>query len=114
MGDWNQVLLSFVKVGGIVIKRQQASKFWRTLDSCNLIDMDYSGSNFIWLNNKSSGRLIMERLDCCFYNSQWLHLFPGAFVSHLLRMFSDHCPILLKLVSDHAVTEVVPHAFTLV
>ncbi|KAI5670518.1 hypothetical protein M9H77_10882 [Catharanthus roseus] len=51
----------------------------------------------------SSGRLILERLDRCFFNSQWLNLFLGDTISHLPRMSSDHYPILLKLILDHVV-----------
>ena len=41
--------------------------------------------------------LILERIDRCFANPSWRLLYPEASITHLPRVFSDHCPILLEL-----------------
>ncbi|KAL5782731.1 hypothetical protein ACOSP7_007760 [Xanthoceras sorbifolium] len=41
------------------------------------------------------------RLDRALCSMKWRMLFPEGFVKHLPRTHSDHCPILLKLHSNH-------------
>lgn len=50
------------------INRTQAAAFWNVLETCNLLDMGFLGSKFTWINNKSGGWVIMERLHRAFCN----------------------------------------------
>ncbi|KAI5661665.1 hypothetical protein M9H77_20988 [Catharanthus roseus] len=45
------------------------------LENCNLVDLDFSGHKFTWLNKRFGGQLIMERLDLAFCNLTWLQIF---------------------------------------
>ncbi|KAL5806194.1 hypothetical protein ACOSQ4_028927 [Xanthoceras sorbifolium] len=40
--------------------------FRAAVDSCNLLDMGFSGSKFTWCNRQFGGNVIWERLDRCF------------------------------------------------
>lgn len=44
-----------------------------------------------------SQTFVGARIDTAICNLDWSMTFPNATVFHLLRMQSDHCPILLKL-----------------
>lgn len=44
----------------------------------------------------------MERLDRYVANSKWINLFPEAHVTHLTRIYSDHCPLKLDLVKSYS------------
>ncbi|KAK8694847.1 hypothetical protein V6N13_072391 [Hibiscus sabdariffa] len=57
-----------------------------------LRDMGYTGTSFTW----SRGQVVV-RLDRYICNSYFDESFPTAVVHHLLRMRSDHRPILLQI-----------------
>lgn len=62
-----------------------------------MIDIGFSGTWFTWSNHHPLVHLIQERIDRVFVNAEWNDLFPEAFVQHLERAYSNHCPILLCL-----------------
>ncbi|KAL4351331.1 hypothetical protein GQ457_06G022400 [Hibiscus cannabinus] len=61
--------------------------------SC-LHDLGYQGPDFTWYKNNRS-----VRLDRCFCNEYWLESFADTVVHHLLRMKSDHMPLLVTIVN---------------
>lgn len=64
------------------------------LNSCNLMDLKYSGPRFTWTNKRNNG-LVMKCLDRALANPQRKLLFNDSYVHHLPRTSSDHHPILL-------------------
>lgn len=72
-------------------------KFRDNIEACNLIDLGFSRPRFTWPNLCRHKYLILERLDRFLANSNWLHLFPDSVITHLLRIYSDHCPLTLNL-----------------
>ncbi|XP_074308877.1 uncharacterized protein LOC141643571 [Silene latifolia] len=95
LGDFNQVEMHSDKLGGTyAIRGQQDFTNWRFDNS--LLDVPFFSPRYTWLNNRSDDQLIMERLDCAYANSEWLHLFPAASLLHLPILVSDHAPIILK------------------
>lgn len=97
LGDFNEVLTGEDKFGGRSINLNKALDFKDCLDSCNLLDLGFSGPKYTWSNQRELTDLILEIIDRCFANPSWRILFPEASVTHLPRVFSDHYPILLEL-----------------
>lgn len=62
-----------------------------------MIDLGFSSHILTQTNCKDVSDLIQKRLDSCWANPAWNLLFLEASVTHLPRINSDHCPILLKL-----------------
>ena len=97
LGDFNEVLNSEDKFGGRSINLNRALDFKECLDTCSLLDLGFSGPKFTWSNLRQVPDLILERIDRSFANPSWRLLYPEASVTHLPRIFSDHCPVLLEL-----------------
>ncbi|XP_075650139.1 uncharacterized protein LOC142620669 [Castanea sativa] len=96
-GDFNEVLSSADKCGGNPINMRRAQIFKECLDECNLINLGFQGSKYTWVNKQEIGHFIQEWLDRAFANQDWVNLYPKASITHLTRVHSDHCPILLCL-----------------
>lgn len=94
-GDFNEVLADDEKYGGRVVNANRSLLFKDCLDACNMMDLGFSGPRFTWSNRRGFRNLIQERLDRFLANPGWCTLYPNAKVSHLTRVHSDHCPILL-------------------
>ncbi|KAL5856859.1 hypothetical protein ACOSQ3_004317 [Xanthoceras sorbifolium] len=88
--DFNEILRGDEKEGGLARVGSTMNGFREAVDSCNLLDIDFSGSKFTWCNRQFGVDVIWERLDRCFCNIGWRTPFPGAVVLH--RDFSglDH------------------------
>ncbi|CAL1356637.1 unnamed protein product [Linum trigynum] len=56
------------------------------------MDLGYTGPRFTWFKGGSG---VKERLDRGLCNLAWHHKFPQTHVSHLIKMRSDHRPILI-------------------
>ncbi|KAL0005366.1 hypothetical protein SO802_012927 [Lithocarpus litseifolius] len=97
LGDFNEVLSSVEKLGGRPVNAYRAGLFQECLNACGMMDMGFVGSNFTWTNLRNFSDLIQERLDRGFCNVGWRFLYPEASIEHLVRVNSDHCPILLNL-----------------
>ncbi|CAN1132955.1 hypothetical protein LINPERHAP2_LOCUS7364, partial [Linum perenne] len=52
---------------------------------CNLLDTGFVGPKFTWFR-----RILKERLDRYFGNSEWFNLFPDSATFHIERLKSDH------------------------
>lgn len=66
------------------------------LSSCGLTDLGYIGSPFTWINGRGTIHNIKTRIDRAHANADWVSLFPDTKIYHLPRIYSDHCPILIK------------------
>ncbi|KAL5828458.1 hypothetical protein ACOSQ3_017926 [Xanthoceras sorbifolium] len=67
-GDFNEILRGDEKEGGLARMGSAMDGFREAVDSCNLLDMGFSGSKFMWCNRQFGGNVIWERLDRCFCN----------------------------------------------
>ncbi|XP_075670362.1 uncharacterized protein LOC142640157 [Castanea sativa] len=94
--DFNEPLSNEDKFGGRAVSNSRSFDFKECLDSCNMIDLGFSGPRFTWTNKREVGALIQERIDRFFVNSGWCTMYPDAKLTHLTRCHSDHCPILLE------------------
>lgn len=105
MGDFNELVSSSDKNCGSLNGRFGGLCNWINRNA--MLDLGFVGSCYTWTNNR-----IKERLDRSFCNCSWRTLFPDAFIRHLPRTRSDHCPILLQLYSNNVVNrQAIPFKF---
>lgn len=100
MRDFNDVTREEEKSSGNGICNRRVSEYTSCMDFCNLIDLGFSRAKFTWTNWRELSDLIQQRFDRVWVNSNWKVCFPEAFVSHLVHINSDHCPLLLSLVHN--------------
>lgn len=96
-GDFNEILFSFEKVGGVSRDERRMEAFRDMLEECNLTDVGFSGPMFTWERENLVETNIRERLDQGVANNEWLSIFPNAQIRHLPHTISDHCPLLINL-----------------
>lgn len=97
MGDFNEVLEESEKLGGNPLSIRRVQEYKESMNYCNLLDLGFSRPKFTWTNKRGIRNLIQERLDRCWVNPSWKLLLLEASVSHLARINSDQCLLLLKL-----------------
>lgn len=94
--DWNQVLCLQDKSGGYDISCSLSSKFWDVINACKWRELVFAGPQYTRVNKREGSAIILERLDCAFCPSEWLHLFVHVHDTHLPHTMRDHYPILLS------------------
>ena len=111
LGDFNEVLSRDDKFGGKDVKLNRALEFKECLDECNMLDLGFAGLKYTWTNSRPITDLILERIDRCFANPSWRTLYSNATVTHLPRIWSDHCPVLLELCRPYVCNLIKPFRF---
>ncbi|XP_075096407.1 uncharacterized protein LOC142174500 [Nicotiana tabacum] len=84
------------KFGGLPVSLNEIDDFRHCINTYNLSDLGFKGSIFIWWNGRADEECIFKRLDRCLDNTEFQQIFPGLEVTHLSKIGSDHCPLLLK------------------
>ena len=69
--DFNEVLVDNDKFGGKAVNANRSLLFKDCLDSCNMVDLGFSGPRFTWSNRRRVRSFIQERLDRFFVNTDW-------------------------------------------
>ena len=97
IGDFNELLIEEEKSCGnpVCLRRVRAIK--ECMDACHVMDLGFSGPKFTWSNKRETGDLIQYRLHRCWANPGWKEFYPEANVTHLAKINSDHCPLVLSL-----------------
>ncbi|XP_075108822.1 uncharacterized protein LOC142180675 [Nicotiana tabacum] len=95
-GDFNVIWDEEEKFGGLPISLNEVDDFSHCINTCNLTDLGFKGSIYTWWNGRSEEDCIFKWLDRCLGNIEFQQTFPGVEVSHLSKIESDHCPMLLK------------------
>lgn len=95
MGDFNQVTNSLEKKDGNSVSLSKTRKFVQAIQSCEWIDMGFSGPMYTWSNLRKSRDKIQEHIDRAFCNHSWLTLFLNCSVIHLSRSYYDHRSLLI-------------------
>ena len=98
IGDFNEILSSDEKSGGVPKPLGPMQDIWSTLLHCDLVDLGYQGYKYTWRNGRRVSMFVEERLDRACANSKWRDMFPTTKVRHLMASYSDHDPILLEIV----------------
>lgn len=97
-GDFNIITGPHEKWGGCPFRFDwRANDFVDFINDNGLIDLGFLGPPATWCNNSSVGSPVSKRLDRFLVSTDWSDLFVDASVSHLPRISSDHCPLLLSL-----------------
>ncbi|KAK8583139.1 hypothetical protein V6N13_021851 [Hibiscus sabdariffa] len=89
-GDFNATL-STEDRNGCAQSSLPEPGFQNMVFDSGLSDLDYVGPDFTWYRGNCS-----VRLDRYFGNASWFERYPDSCLHHLLRMKSDHRPILLS------------------
>lgn len=102
-GDFNDILSQQDKWGGNTINCSRSSRFWSCINHCNLIDLGFKGSSYTWSNHRKHHKgLILERLDRCFSNGNWLDQYLNVSITHLPKTHLDRNPLIVKLSSHNS------------
>lgn len=96
IGDFNAIADEQEKVGDNPQLNSNNRGFQRFLFDFGLVDLGFKGPAFTWTNRPHASNAIFERLDRVVATSQWIQMFPQAYVNHLPRVHSDHAPVLLR------------------
>lgn len=96
-GDYNELLRGEEKWGRVACSETQMAKLRSVVDDCGFVDLGFSGPQYTWWNKRDRAARVLERLDRCFENAEWLLLFSSCRVHHLHGVFSDHCPLWIEL-----------------
>ncbi|KAL4328991.1 hypothetical protein AHAS_Ahas13G0255400 [Arachis hypogaea] len=110
IGDFNEILLSSEVKGGNFVSRR-AERFGALLDECGLIDLGAHGSLYTWFRHMQGNRFISKRLDRAVATDAWCFRFPESYVENLVRMHSDHCPIMVRCQGNDRRVGVKPFRF---
>nr|XP_016453987.1 PREDICTED: uncharacterized protein LOC107778279 [Nicotiana tabacum] len=95
-GDFNVIRDEEEKYGGLPVSLIEVDDFRHCINTCNLTDLGFKGSIFTWWNGRSEEDCIFKILDRCFGNNELQQTFLGWEITHLSKIGSDHCPMLLK------------------
>jgi hypothetical protein len=63
IGDFNEILEQSKKEGGAQWREAQMDIFCNMLEGCQLSDLGFLGPKFTWVNHRTNGTFIKERLD---------------------------------------------------
>ncbi|XP_070008762.1 uncharacterized protein [Nicotiana sylvestris] len=94
--DFNVIWDEEEKFGGLPVSLNEIDDFRHCVNTCNLFDLGFKGSIFIWWNGRAEEDCIFKRLDRCLANVEFQQTFPGIEVQHLSKTGSDHSPMYLK------------------
>ncbi|KAL0402832.1 UNVERIFIED_CONTAM: LINE-1 retrotransposable element O protein [Sesamum radiatum] len=95
MGDFNGVMSQDEKRGGKPFASASRNALGDELETCNLIDLGFTGSIYTCTNKRPGIANIQSRLDRGVANTDWCLLYPKTIITHLPAIASDHCPLLL-------------------
>ena len=95
IGDFNEILQSFEKSGGLPKPLGVMQEFRSTLLQCDLVDIGYQGYPYTWRNGRFGNAFVELRLDQALVNLKWKERFPLAKVQQETTSYLDHDPITL-------------------
>ncbi|XP_008782101.1 uncharacterized protein LOC103701716 [Phoenix dactylifera] len=95
-GDFNCITDPSEKMGGRPFTyERKITEFQDFLTSTGLIDLGFLGPRYTWCNNQQGRARVWERLDRAYGTAGWVQCYSDHRVSHLSRIASDHCPLLV-------------------
>lgn len=94
--DFNEALWNFENEGGVGKDSKHMADFRECLNSCDLLDLGYSGKIYTWSNRRSNNSQIFKSLDRFTDNSDFIDLVTKHSVWHLDWSCSYHRAIELN------------------
>ncbi|XP_050280935.1 pentatricopeptide repeat-containing protein At1g08070, chloroplastic-like [Quercus robur] len=95
VGDYNEILSSNEKQGGVPKPLNHMEAFRATLLHYGLEDLGFQGNIFTWNNGRHGNAFVQERLDRACATAEWKEIYPETRVFHLQTSYSDHIPIVI-------------------
>ncbi|XP_070025309.1 uncharacterized protein [Nicotiana sylvestris] len=93
--DFNVLLHEDEKIGGLLRHPSEYEDFAFCINSCGLFDQGYKERPFTWCNARPNAQCIFKRLDRILVNLPFQNMLPTINVDHLIRIGSDHAPLLM-------------------
>ncbi|KAJ9163297.1 hypothetical protein P3X46_022978 [Hevea brasiliensis] len=97
MGDFNDLLASQEKQGGLPHPNWLLQGFRQAVEDTGLFNLPMSGYKFTWENGRDSDSCVEEKLDRFLVSSSWHSKFLHSITYSLKVTSSDHLPIYLEL-----------------
>lgn len=95
MGDFNNVLCTEERIGGLQPSHIEFLPFQQCLAHCGVEDMKGRGRVFTWSNGT-----IQSRIDRALINLDWMAMFPGVEAYFASERLSDHALIILNVTEE--------------
>lgn len=81
-GDFNEIMYTHKKVGGVPVEEHRMESFRNSLEMFGLFDIGYSGRWYTWERGNLPATNIREWLDRAVMNIDWLEKFPTTILWH--------------------------------
>jgi hypothetical protein len=81
------------------INRRLMRLFNNTIDSLQLLELDFNGRLFTWSNEQNDPT--MSRIDRFLATTEWHDLYPTADLQAFCTLTSDHCPLIMQGYSSY-------------
>ncbi|XP_074314997.1 uncharacterized protein LOC141651174 [Silene latifolia] len=95
-GDFNETRNLSERHGGDSNMARRCENFNNWIESCELIELAFSGSPHTWARGNSIETRQSARLDRAMCNADWGTVFEEAMVKHIPAFQSDHCPLFIS------------------
>ncbi|KAF4384967.1 hypothetical protein F8388_010565 [Cannabis sativa] len=73
--------------------------FWKVINSFDLVDLTTKVDTFTWCNGQKEN-FMLQKLDRCLANVEWVNLFPNRKAFYLEWWCSDHKALVLNTYYD--------------
>lgn len=110
VGDFNDIVTNNEHKGvRFSYYSRKTSYFLNLIDDNNLLDLYFIGPKYTWCNNQNGMAQLWARLDHCLVNMSWSSKLSNYTLRHLVRIFSDHGPLLLSITLHNSHKRVLFH-----
>ncbi|CAA0805858.1 Unknown protein, partial [Striga hermonthica] len=94
-GDFNDLVSNEEKRGGKVRSESSFRSFRNFIWGLKVQNIGFKGYPYTWSNNRNGEGFVEERLDRFLFSDEWLLSFPLTTTTHIPRISSDHCLLLM-------------------
>lgn len=95
MEDFNNILNVEERMGSRVTSAE-IRDLKQCMESCNLLDLKYSGAYFTWTNKQQGEARVVSKINRVLVNHKWHTKLPASEARFLTEGLSDHCPTIVQ------------------